>query len=157
MGRKKAFSDMDLNKALGEGMTNKQIAKKFKVTEASVSVRVKNLKKRNTGAIIANETRQMVSDRLDSFDQLEKINAMANKLMDEATAEPELKLKCAGEIRAQLKLQCEIFESIFSMRRVQLFQQTVLDVMDKVDPEIRKDFVRLLNERKELQGTISYG
>ena len=158
MGRKKQFSDMDLNKALGEGLTNKQMSKKFGVSPASISTRVAALKRRNTGALIAESTRNMVTDRLKTFDQLEKINTVANQIMDRSIAEePELALRAAGEIRAQLKLQADLLVNIFSMKKVQLFQDTVMECLHEVSPEMRQDFIRILNEKKEMQGVVTYG
>jgi hypothetical protein len=46
----------------------------------------------------------VVDQRLDSINQLTKINAEANRLLDALEDEPALKLKTMAEIRGQLKL-----------------------------------------------------
>ncbi len=49
----------------------------------------------------------------------------------------ELSVKVMAEIRAQLKLQLEIFQCLFDMKAVQEFQDEVLNAISEVNPDVR--------------------
>ena len=68
----------------------------------------------------------------------------------------EIALKACGEIRNQIKLQFEILQSLYSLQEVQVFQQTVLEVLGEVSPEMRNEFVRRLNEKPSLRAALRY-
>jgi len=65
-------------------------------------------------------------------------------------------LKACGEIRNQIKLQFEILQSLYSLQEVQVFQQTVLEVLGEVSPEMRNEFVRRLNEKPSVRAALRY-
>ena len=41
----------------------------------------------------------------------------------------EIALQACGEIRNQIKLQFEIFQALYSLQEVEVFQKTVLEVL----------------------------
>jgi len=68
----------------------------------------------------------------------------------------EIALRACGEIRNQIKLQFEIFQALYSLREVEEFQKTVLEVLGEVSPEMRNEFVRRLNEKPSVRAALYY-
>ncbi len=68
----------------------------------------------------------------------------------------EIALRACGEIRSQIKLQFEIFQALYSLREVEEFQKTVLEVLAEVSPEMRNEFVRRLNAKRSVRAALRY-
>jgi len=68
----------------------------------------------------------------------------------------ELALKAMQEIRGQLKLQLEIFQTLYDMKAVQEFQEEVLTAIKEVNPDVRNRIVNKLNQRRALRATIKF-
>ena len=66
----------------------------------------------------------------------------------------ELAFKAMQEIRGQLKLQLEIFQTLYSMQSVQQFQAEVLEMIGNVSPEARDAIVRRLTEKNGLRSNL---
>lgn len=68
----------------------------------------------------------------------------------------ELALKAMGEIRHQLKLQLEIFQTLYDLEAVAEFQQEVLDTIAEVDPSVRIKIVNRLAQKRALRSAIKF-
>ena len=68
----------------------------------------------------------------------------------------ELALMAMAEIRHQLVLQTRIFQSIYSIQEVREFMNTVLEVMNGVDPSIRREIIRRLNDEKSVKSAVHF-
>ena len=68
----------------------------------------------------------------------------------------ELALKAMAEIRGQLNLQLEIFQTLYDMKAVQEFQQEVLNAIGEVSPEVRNAIIRRLGEKRAIRAAIKY-
>jgi len=66
----------------------------------------------------------------------------------------ELALKAMAEIRGQLKLQLEIFQALFSLQAAQEFQDTVLEVIGEVDPNVRSEIIRRINTKRSVRSAM---
>jgi len=66
----------------------------------------------------------------------------------------ELALSAMGEIRSQLKLQLEIFQTLYDMKAVQEFQQEVLSAIAEASPEVRDAIISKLNQRRIIRRSI---
>jgi hypothetical protein len=131
------------------------VAQHFGVSEAAIS---KARKKLNLAVVknVALETAHKVVDKsLNAIDQLYKINEQANTLLDDLEQSPELKLKTMAEIRGQLKLQLEIFQTLYDLKQVQAFQNAVLEAIGEESPDARKRIIARLKERSALRATLS--
>ena len=60
----------------------------------------------------------------------------------------------SGEVRKQIELQVKIYETIYNIQLVAEFQEEILDILKQVDPDIRKDVVRKLKERRSMRGLV---
>jgi predicted transcriptional regulator len=129
-------------------------AKALGVSRQAVSQRIRELRGKTTRVVIAKKVEEIVDRKIDAIEQLQKINHEANRLLDELDENPELKLKIMAEIRGQLKLQLDIFEALFSLQAAEEFQNTVLKVIGEVDPNVRNEIIRRINEERSVRGTV---
>ena len=68
----------------------------------------------------------------------------------------ELALRCMAEIREQLELQNKIFETIYSLRHAEEFQQEILAAFGEVAPDVRQRIIKRLNQRRALRTAIRW-
>ena len=74
------------------------------------------------------------------------------KLEDERS----LALRTMQEIRAQLKFQIEILNSVANFEAISDFQKQILDIVGEMDIEMRKKFVDRLKEEKALRSAVKF-
>jgi predicted transcriptional regulator len=68
----------------------------------------------------------------------------------------ELALKAMAEIRGQLKLMMEIYQTLFDMRAVEEFQTAVLEAIGEVSPEVRSAIIGKLNSRRSIRQAVRF-
>jgi hypothetical protein len=68
----------------------------------------------------------------------------------------ELALRAMAEIRGQLTLQLEIYQTLFSLQAAEEFQKTVLEVIGEVDVKVRDEIVRRLNQRRSIRQAVHF-
>jgi predicted transcriptional regulator len=82
----------------------------------------------------------------------EEIDVQEFKLKDPR----ELALKAMAEIRGQLKLQLEIFQTLYSLQAAEEFQSTVLETIGEVSPDVRRTIINKLNQKHALRSAIKF-
>jgi transcriptional regulator with XRE-family HTH domain len=145
-----------LNRMLKHGKTQREIAKVFGVTESAISQAKKNLNVAVVKNVALENAHRVVDQNLDAIEQLQKINDAANQLLDELEQTPELKLKIMAEIRGQLRLQLDIFQTLYDMKAVQEFQTEVLGIIGKVDKEVRDEIIYRLSEKRAIRNAVKF-
>ena len=145
-----------LSQMLRAGKSQREIAQFFGVTESAVSKAKKELNLTVVKNVALENAHRVVDKNLNAIDQLYKINDMANQLLDELEAKPELKLKVMREIRGQLKLQLEIFQCLYDMKAVQEFQQEVLTAIGEESPDVRNRIICRLNEKRAIRSVVRF-
>ena len=68
----------------------------------------------------------------------------------------ELALKACAEIRGQLKLQLEIFQTLFSLQAAEEFQNIVLEIIGEVQPDVRNEIIRRLNAKQSVRAAVRF-
>lgn len=68
----------------------------------------------------------------------------------------DIALKAMAEIRGQLKLQLEIFQTLYDMKAVQEFQQEVLTAIGETTPDVRDEIIRRLTEKRAIRSAIKF-
>lgn len=68
----------------------------------------------------------------------------------------ELALKAMAEIRGQLKLQLEIFATLYDMKAAQEFQEEVLNAIGEAAPDVRKRIIHKLNQKRAIRSAIRF-
>ena len=139
-----------------QGMSQVDIAAEFNVSKAAVSKRIQEVRGKTTHAIVADKIDKVIEGKIDFFEQLEKINRKANALLDAAEGETQDTIKLMAEIRNQLKLQLELFETMYSLKAAAEFQDVVLEVIGKVDPDVRKQIITELNARSAIRSAVTF-
>lgn len=150
------INDTKLIRLIDKGESQSKIAELFGVSRQAINQRLKELRGRTTKCIVAKKVEQVVEKKLDAISQLKKINEQANQLLDNLEQSPELKLKVMAEIRGQLKLQLEIFATLYDLRAAQEFQEEVLDVIAEVSPDVRKQIINKLNQRRAVRSAVRF-
>jgi predicted transcriptional regulator len=191
--RPPTINDRSLIKLIDAGMNQAAAAREPGVTRQAVSKRLGELRGKTTKVVIAKKVGQVVDQRLDAIQQLEKINQHANELLDLCMAwqrgddvalqllesqrktktirigdeeieisdfkfkDPrELALKAMSEIRGQLKLQIEIFQALYDLRAAAEFQEEVLNAISEVSPDVRKQIIHRLNEKRAIRSAVRF-
>ena len=145
-----------LSQMLRSGKAQREIAQVFGVTESAVSKAKKELNLNVVKNVVLENAHRVVDKNLNAIDQLYKINEAANKLLDELEAKPDLKLRAMAEIRNQLRLQLDIFQSLYDMKAVQEFQDEVLTAIGEAAPDVRKRIICGLNEKRAIRSAIKF-
>ncbi len=174
-----------------EGLNQSQAAKRIGVCRQAISKRLQELRGRTTRVVVAKKLEQIVDHKIDTMEQLSKINKHANEILDLLMAwqrgDPEalqvlesqqrqikigaeeipitefkikdpreLALKAMGEIRNQLKLQLDIFETIYSLQAAGEFQQEILKVIGEIAPDVRTKIIDRLNEGRTIRSVVKF-
>lgn len=189
-GGRKKMNNTKLIRLIDAGTSQAEAARQLGVSRQAVSQRLIELRGRTTKVMAAKKIEQVVDQRLDAVDQLQKINENANEILDllmrwqrgddealqilesqkkvrlgkneEEVLEYKLKdprelaLKAMAEIRGQLKLQLEIFQTLYDMKAVQEFQTEVLTAIGEVAPEVRRAIIDKLNESRALRSAVKF-
>jgi GMP synthase PP-ATPase subunit len=175
------FADIQLEQLVREGNGVSQIGRILGVSKGTVSKRLKQLNVGINKNITLHHAGEIVKKEINAAGQLQKINDHANELLDllmvcvngdekakeEATAKlgpvgpgskdpKELALKCMQEIRSQLKLQLEIFQTLYDMQAVADFQREVLQAIGDADLETRDRIIRNLQEKSAIRSTLDF-
>ncbi len=145
-----------LSQMLRSGKAQREIAQVFGVTESAVSKAKKELNLNVVKNVVLENAHRVVDKNLNAIDQLYKINEAANKLLDELEQKPDLKLRAMAEIRNQLRLQLDIFQSLYDMKAVQEFQDEVLTAIGDASPDDRDKIIRSLNEKRAIRSAVKF-
>jgi biotin operon repressor len=68
----------------------------------------------------------------------------------------EVALKAMAEIRGQVKLQLEIFQALFSLQAAEEFENTVLEVIGEIAPDVRSEIIRRLNAKRAVRSAVRF-
>jgi len=139
-----------------KGMNQSEAARELGVTRQAVSRRLQQLRGKTTKVIATKKIEEVIDRKLDLISQLEKINAEANRLLDELEDSPGLKIRVMAEIRGQLELQLKILQTVYSLQEAQSFQETVLKVIGEVEPSVRKAIIDKLNQQRAVRSAVKY-
>jgi predicted transcriptional regulator len=187
------IDDLELQKLIDQGLNQVEIAKHFGVTKVAVCQKLKRLAERKTKVTVMEKAGQIVEKKLDALDQLKKINAYANELLDllmrwnrgdeEALqifesqvankkirigkktefvkeykfSDPrQLALRAMGEIREQLRLQMDIFKTLYDLQAVEEFQKEVLTEIGNAAPDIRDRIIHNLKKRRAVRSAFDF-
>jgi predicted transcriptional regulator len=82
----------------------------------------------------------------------EKIPVQELKLKDPR----ELALKAMEVIKNQIKVQMEIYQTLYSLQAAEEFQRTVLEVIGEVSRDTRLEIIRRLNESKSAAQAVRF-
>ena len=140
-----------------EKKSQSEAARTLNVSRQAVSQRLQEIRGRKTRVVAAKKIEQAVNANFDAMTQLLDINKRTISLLDEAEQNPELSLKCIAEIRNQIKLASDIYQTMYSIQVVDEFMQTVTDILKGVDSDVFQEFKRKLNGHRSLRSALRIG
>ena len=109
---------LKFNQMLRRGKSQSKAAQFFGVSESAICKAKAELQASVVKNVALESAHKVVDQNLDAVAQLQKINDVANNLLDELEQTPELKLKIMAEIRGQLRLQLDIFQTLYDMKAI---------------------------------------
>jgi hypothetical protein len=68
----------------------------------------------------------------------------------------ELALKAMAEIRGQLRLQLEIFQTLYDLKAVEEFQNEVLNTIGEESPDVRNRIIQRLRQRRAVRAAVNF-
>jgi len=142
---------------LADGKSQVDIARRFGVTRSAVSKAAKELHIAVVKNVTMENAHRVVSKNLNAVEQLEKINATANDLLDAAIAAEDngAVLSFMREIRGQLALQLDLLRCLYDLRTVEEFQGEVLNVIGEVSQETRRRIIERLRQKRAVRSLIA--
>ncbi len=155
-----------LRKMIDEGKSAVECAAYFGVSKSAISQRLKShglrAKKAATKIIMSSDKADIyISKNLDTIDQLQKINKAANDVLDSAMPKKEgdfidgqTALKAMAEIRNQLSLQLDLFQTLYDAQAGAEFQKEVLEAIGDIAPDVRARIVSRLQEKRAIRRSI---
>ena len=125
----KKLNTSELLRRVDAGDSFAEIAKDHGISRQAVQKRIVKLRGRQTRAVVATKIEESLNSGFDAMRQLTDINNRALELLDQAEGNPELSLKCIGEVRQQIKLASDIYERMFNIKVVHEFMETVAQTL----------------------------
>jgi DNA-directed RNA polymerase specialized sigma24 family protein len=155
---KPKIDKVKLNQLLRSGKSQREIAQVFDVTEGAISKAKKELNISVVKNVALENAGRIVDKNLNAIDQLRNINEKANGLLDSAidSKDHDTAIKAMREIRNQLSLQLEIFQTLYDMKAVEEFQSEVLEAIGEASSDVRNAIINKLNKRQAIRSTIKF-
>lgn len=139
-----------------EGRSQSAAAKVIGVSRQAVNQRLKELRGQQTRAVATAKIEDGIDASFDAMKQLTAINTRALELLDQAEGDPDLCLKCIGEVRQQIKLASDIYERMFNIKVVHDFMGIVADTLREVDPHVYQDFKKRINQHRSVRSALRF-
>ena len=139
-----------------QNKSQSEAAKELGVSRQAVSQRLQELRGRKTRVIAAKKIEQAVDTNFDAMTQLLAINKKTLGLLDDAEKNPELSLKCISEVRNQIKLASDIYQTMYSVQVVDEFMRIITETLRDVDSNVFKEFKRKLNGHRSLRSALRF-
>lgn len=152
----KKLNTSELLRRVDAGDSFAEIAKDHGISRQAVQKRIVKLRGRQTRAVVAAKIEESLNSGFDAMRQLTDINNRALELLDQAEGNPDLSLKCIGEVRQQIKLASDIYERMFNIKVVHEFMEIVATTLKEADPCVYQDFKRKLNANRSIAGTLRF-
>lgn len=148
--------DTTMIRMIDDGVSQAEVARKFKVSRSAVSKRLKQLRGRTSYAVAGAKIRRVIDSKLNVVDQLQTINRATHDLLTQAQNDANLSVKLIAEIRNQLRLMMDIYDTLCSIEAVDEFQEVILEVLNECEPELRKEVIFRLNEKRNLRAALRF-
>jgi hypothetical protein len=165
MPRKPKIPKDELKKLSDQGVGPKECAEKFDVSIQAVHQAKKRFKVETTKNVSLESASRAVAGSLNTIHQLYQINQTAHEMLD--TCIEEMRgdkpgasrgdaIKVMAEIRGQLKLQIEIFQTLYDLEAAAEFQHEVLEAIGNAAPDVRERIISNLQEKRAIRAAVQF-
>ena len=177
--RGRRLDPVRVDNMLEKGMSRTEVSKKIGVAPSAIHSHIKTNQKYMTQLVVGNRAGPLLTKKINAMDQVMVINQKANvllntameglktvedhsyrimrdpeqaiKVMEVLSGAKDTALRAMGEIRAQLKLQMEIYQAIYDLRAAEEFQKTVISVIGEMDPDARDRVLERLRKGRAVR------
>jgi DNA-binding Lrp family transcriptional regulator len=155
-------SEADLRAYLDAGHTQAEAARHFGVSEPAIHQRLKRMKQLTSQVVALEKAGEVVEEKLTATARLEGVQQVIDEELRWAVQQArqdgadrgalaDVILKLAGEVRQQLGLQLSISRTLVDLRVVKEFQDTVVEIIRELEPEVARRIVDRLKARRALR------
>lgn len=153
MPNKPKISEKQILNSLKIGLSFSEIANEFGMTYDGVRKRVRNMGAKALPYMFQVESK-ILGVQLDTMKQLSSVNSVCLGIMFNSKSTKSEKMAAAKRIERQLEIQARFLQSIFAVREIELFQQTVVEVLAGVDPNVRDKVLCQLAAKRTMLNVI---
>lgn len=159
MPKENKVSDQAILSMLDQGTSQAEIGRKFGITRQAIYQRVKKYGHAIARNAVVEHSAEIVEKELDMGAQLLKAAREADKLLDklklkEDKESRELTIRALGEIRQQVTAWHNIRKDLFTMQQMTEVLNEILEVIGKVDENIKSEILRQLRKKGLLRGVF---
>lgn len=144
---KRIVSDQQILDRLRNNMTATEIANEFGITSDAVRKRIKKMGQRALPYILQRES-AIMGVQLDTQKQMLHINQKTFEILNNPKTKVMEQLAAIKRIERQNEIQLKMMQVIFSISEIKAFQESVLSVLQEVDPDVREAVIEKLSQRR---------
>jgi hypothetical protein len=159
---KTKVTDGDLRAYLDAGHTQAEAARHFGVSEPAIHQRLKRMRALTSQVVALEKAGEVVEEKLTATSRLERVQQVIDEELRWAVQQArqdgadrgalaDVILKLAGEVRQQLGLQLAISRTLVDLRVVKEFQDTVIEIIRELEPEVARRILDRLKARRALR------
>jgi len=126
-----------LNQMLRAGKSGKQCAEYFNVTPPAISMAKKNLSVAVVKNVALENAHKVVGENIDAVQQLQKINKVANKLLNELTGEDQVINRMTSAIEAILSPEGDPREVKRLVRQISQDKETAIKACAEIRNQLK--------------------
>jgi len=151
------ISDQAILALLDQGTSQAEIGRRFGITRQAVCQRVKKYGHAVARNAVVEHGADIVEKEIDFGNQLLKAAREADNLLDKLKVKTdkesrELTIRALGEIRQQVTAWHNIRKDLFTMQQMTEVLNEILEVIGKVDENVKSEILRQLRKKGLLRG-----
>lgn len=156
-----------LREMIGEGKSQREMARYFGVVDSAITQAKQRLKRNIMRTAALDEAAGVIEGDFDLLAQLRKVNRTINVQLERAQEQVEkadgdkkvaiqkIIVELSGEIRKQLETAISIAKFWFDHEEFIKFREEVIGVLNEVSPDLRKQIIERLKQKRLLRGSAS--
>jgi hypothetical protein len=152
---------------LAAGHSQADAARHFGVSQAAISLRVKQQRLHTTRVIALERAADVVTQQLTAAERLQTVQRVILEQLSWAEAQArqpgadrralaDILVKLAAEVRAQVRLEHDLAATLIDLHVVRTFQRTVVEVIQAEAPAVARRIVDRLKAARALRPTTAW-
>jgi hypothetical protein len=152
---------------LDDGHSQADAARHFNVSEAAISLRVRQNRLSTTKVVALERAHEVVSQQLTAAERLQRVQQLILDQLnwaEERAKQPgadravlsDTLVKLAAEVRAQIRLEHDISVTLIDLRVVRQFQRVVVEAIQAEAPHVARRIVDRLKAERALRQTAAW-